>query len=226
MGKKYYIKNKHKGVKMAKYNQQKEQLKKMKERRSAEADRLEAKIAEEQRCITELEADKAQAICAGDQNEFLTVAEELRKSKDNLEYYQERKKKAAELFKIKSEELIEFVNNTKQEQERLNTDAIKWLKEQTKGIFYVLDEIKNELDEGDRINGKALNLYLKDASPAEARVTQKNLPGYDESQHRFNFYHTNGALERYTEKLQKLIDYFDSNEMMQYFEELYTETLS
>lgn len=211
---------------MANYNQQKDRLQKLQERRTKEIELIEAKIDAERKNVVDLEQEKAKAIYAGDQNEFLTIADELRKSKDSLEYYCERKKKAAELFKIKPEELFEIVNDTQQEQKRLNTDAIKWLQEQIKGIYYVLEEIKKELDEGDKLNNEALNLYLKDAPPAEARATEKSLAAYRPRSQRFNFYRNNGVLEQFTYSLQKQLDYFEGDDLKEYFEEVYTEAIS
>ena len=226
MSKKYFIKNKYVGVKVAKYSQQKDRLHKMQQRRKDEVELIESKIDEEQKAIASLEEEKAKAICAGDQNEFLIIADELRKSKDSLEYYCERKKKAAELAKIKPAEVIDFINSTMQEQKRLNSDAIKWLQEQIKGIYYMLEQVKRDLEEGDILNNKAMNLYLKDASPAEAEEIKKSIVGYNAMQHRFNYFHNNGVLEKSCNSLQEQIEYFESDDLKEYFEEKYTDIIS
>lgn len=226
MSKRFFIKNKYVGVKVAKYSQQKDRLHELQKRRNAEIELIEEKIDAEQKAIASLEEEKAKAIYAGDQNEFLIIADELRKSKDSLEYYCERKKKAAELAKIKPAEVIDFINSTMQEQKRLNSDAIKWIQEQIKGIYYVLEEVKRDLEEGDKLNNKAMNLYMKDASPAEAKEMEKKAAGYNATQQRFNYFHNNGILEKYCESLQKQIDYFESDDLKEYFEEKYTDIIS
>ncbi len=74
---------------------------------------------------------------------------------------------------ISEEELKEFEKEIRQEQNRVNVDAIQWAYSRLMGINSVLTEINREIEEGNNLIFQAMELYSKGLSGKQLKKAKK-----------------------------------------------------
>lgn len=180
-------KNKYNGIRVAKYEEEKKSLKQFQTRKKEELESINKCIEEESSIYSRLESEKNEALISGKQEEFLKKAQELRTSKDSLDYYTGRKDSLKEVARVKEEEFIHFAKSIRNEQNRLNKDCLKWLHEELTGIFSVLKEVHKELSEGDSLLKEAASLFEESNKPEVYEKTIVRVPGYDSFFKKFSY---------------------------------------
>ena len=168
--KKYQFKreNRYRGIKVANYEREKNFLSMYEARGKKEIDSLINGIEKEKALLDDLEKERSNALLSGDQNAFLDITEQIKQHDSFLEFYLKRKDYLEKCSRIQKKEVLELSKSLRNEQDRLNRDALKWLYEELEGVVSVLAEVDRELKEGDSIFYKAIELYMNE-SVQEAR---------------------------------------------------------